>query len=80
VIKSSEYKQPVAIPCRKRGSRRPKLTVHEKINVVWQVVCQHIPVKEVAKEHRMTQSYVSSLVSKAKKNPRFLHELDLAEN
>ena len=48
------------------------MKLSDKIDIVYQVVEKHIPTKIVAKKHRVTQSYVSLLVSKARKKPRFL--------
>ena len=60
---------------RKRGSNRPKLTTQVKIQIVHKILCQHHPVKEVAKEYRISQQYASALGIKAKKKPGFLSEI-----
>ena len=39
------------------------------------VLCKLRPVKDVSKEFRVTQSYISNICSKARKNKRFLDEL-----
>jgi len=58
-ISPKEYIEPTDIVYRKKGKRRPKLTVKEKIMIVYKVIHEYHSEKEVAKEFRITQSYVS---------------------
>ena len=74
-IQPKEYIEPTDIVCRKKGKGRPKLTVREKIKIVHKVICEHHSEKEVAKEHRISQQYVSYLCMKTRKNPKFLTEM-----
>ena len=74
-IKSSEYKNPVPLDRRKHTRIRRDLTAPDKIQVVHQVVVRLQPQYQVARSFRISQPMVSSLVKKAKKNPRFLAEL-----
>ena len=78
-IRPEEYQQPVSAACRKKGTNRPKLTLHQKIEIVWKVLTQFYSNKEVAKEFRITPGYASLLVSKARKNSKFLVELHTEE-
>ena len=74
-IQISEYIEPTNIGGRKRGRRKNKLTTDEKISIVHKVIYQLLPVKDVALEFRITQAYVCNLVSKTKKNPKFLGDM-----
>ena len=49
--------------------------MEEKVHIVHQVLVEHQMQSEVAKEHRILSSRVSSLVRKAQKNKNFLREL-----
>ena len=45
------------------------MKLSEKIDIVYLAVEKHVPAKQIAKKHRITVSYVSLLVKKARKNP-----------
>ena len=77
-IHPSEYKETIPGSHRKRSRTKNKLTLSEKILIVHQVVIQLKPLKQVAKEHRVTASYISLIVQKVKKNPKLLSELTTA--
>ena len=47
----------------------------QKIDIVLSVIVHHTPTKDLAKKYRITESYVTRLCSRAKKNPEFLREL-----
>ena len=79
-IKGSEYIVPVSPSCRRRGSKRAKLTVGQKIKIVHKVIHWKVLVQDVAKEFRITSPYVSNLVSKARRNPKFLEEMIAEED
>lgn len=51
------------------------MSVAEKIQVVHQVLVGHDFQKDVAREHRISNTTVSKLVKKAVKNKDFLDEL-----
>ena len=51
--------EPTPVACRKKGKGRAKLTTTEKIDIVHQIINQHYPAKDVAKEFRITVSYVT---------------------
>ena len=78
-IHPSEYKETVPAAHRKRSRTKNKLKLSEKIQIVHQVVCQLKPMRQVAKEHRITQGYVSIIVKKVRKNPNLLDELAASE-
>ena len=40
-----------------------------------QVLCLKYSQKDVAREHRVTQAHISTLVTKAQKNKKFLEEI-----
>ena len=71
-IYPNEYIEPTDPNSRKRGKRRPKLSLSEKIGVVHRVIINNHMVKDVAKEFRISQCYVSQLVQKTRRNPKFL--------
>ena len=72
---SAQLKEEMCPALRKRGRCRQKVTLSEKIEMVHKVTIQRFPVKDVATEYRVLQSYIYQLVIKAKKNPKFLTEL-----
>ena len=74
-IKASEYKEPIPPDGRRRGKRRGPLRLHDKVNIIHEVVCQYIPTKEVARKYRVSDSYVALLTSIAKNKPRFMEQL-----
>ena len=47
----------------------------EKLSIVFQVIVKFDSYRNIAKEFGVSQSYVSLLVRKAARNPRFLREL-----
>ena len=59
----------------KKGSKRPMLTQQEKLDIVHSVIVKFMLVKDVAKYFRVSYATVTMLVSKSKKNPRFIDEL-----
>ena len=75
-----ELEEEVPAPCRKRGSRRPVLTVSEKLAIIHQAVVEQLPWKEIAKEHRVSVPTVGILVGKARKKPEFLREISAKED
>ena len=64
---------------RKRSKRSGPLSVSDKIQIVHQVLCQHLKQADVAREHRVTLSRINMLVRCAEKNPRFLSELKASQ-
>ena len=74
-IDPSDFKEPVSIASRRRGGKRPKLRTQDKIAIVHQVLCQHIPEKEVAKEFRISLGYLSRLPNMARRKPGAISEI-----
>ena len=60
---------------RRKGSKRGKLTLEEVLNILYRVVVEKQPNKDVAKEFRASPSRISSLVCKGRLNPKFLAEM-----
>jgi len=52
-LKPSDFKEQTAPGMRKRGRRREKVTLSEKIEMVHMVTIQQFPVKHVAAEYRV---------------------------
>ena len=65
---------------RKKGSRRQVLTTTEKLAIIHSAVVEQLPWKIISKEHRVSLPTISILVSKSKKNPKFLEEIHSKEN
>lgn len=63
------------ISLRKRCRTKNKVNLTEKIDIVHQVLCKLKPIKQVAKEYRVTASWVSAIVQKVKFQPKVLEEL-----
>ena len=76
----AECKEPASVDSRRRGKNRPKLSVKEKIEIIYKVICKELPEKDVAKEFRVSANYVSKLITKIRRRPRFLRELAEAED
>lgn len=74
-IKHQEYIEDVPIPHRKKCRTKNKIELSEKIYICHQVIHQMKPLRQVAKEHRVTQSWISRLVQKVRKNHNLLSEL-----
>ena len=72
---SISYKDPVPIDKRKVGRSGSKLSLSEKINIVHQAVCLKILYQDIAKEHRISGCYVSQIIKRALKNPKFITEM-----
>ena len=70
-----DYSEPVAIRSRKMSKKRGPLRLFEKIQMVHQVLVQMEYQRDVAKEHRVSESVVSRLVSAAKRKKHMLAEL-----
>ena len=51
------------------------MSTGEKIRIVHKVIFQMLPLKDVAKEFRISQQYVSILANKTRRNPKFLGDL-----
>ena len=60
---------------RKKSRKGRPLKGKEKVEIVYKVVALKELQKDVARCHRIAPSTVSQLVSKAKKNKKFLSEL-----
>ena len=60
---------------RKKGRKGRPLKANEKVEIVYKVLAQKELQKDVARYHRIGANTVSRLVTKAKKNKKFLSEL-----
>ena len=60
---------------RKKGCRRPTLTVDEKLTIVHAAIVKQLLWKDIAKEQRVSVATIGMLVGKAKKNPSFISEI-----
>ena len=60
---------------RKKGSRRPILSLMEKLEIVYEAIVKQRLFKDIAKEYRVSLPTVGAYVLKAKKNPNFFKEL-----
>ena len=65
----------VPVPCRKKGSRRPVLTVSEKLAIVHKAVVEQLIYRDISKEFRVTVQTVCRIVAKAKKKPEFIRDI-----
>ena len=71
----TDLKDPTPIGSRKRSRRHGALSLSQKIQIVYQVLCRKDRQADVAKEYRITLSYVSLLVNRALKNKTFIDEM-----
>ena len=68
---------PTPIDKRKWIRKRHHLSLNEKMDIVYQIMClNHIP-SDLAKEYRVTKACISLLIKKANKNEKFITELIL---
>ena len=72
---SNEFKSPKTIHKRKRSRTGNKLTLAEKIEISHKVICQNELQADIAKEYRITRAYVSMIVNRSLKNPKYIEEL-----
>ena len=75
LLPPSAFVTPTPIDMRKRSRCRKKLSIQDKTTIIAQSLLLKYRHKDIAKEHRVTQSAVSRLVTKALRNPKFLHEI-----
>ena len=61
--------------CRRKSRKPHHPQLADKIRIVYRVLVKHEHQKEVAKEERLSNVVISNLVSKARRNPKFLVEL-----
>ena len=74
-IKASELIEIPPISHRKKCRTNKKLQLSEKIQIAHRVLIKEVPLRQVAKEFRIAQSYVSRIVLKVRKKPEVLEEL-----
>jgi len=72
---SNEFKSVTTIHRRKRSRKGKKLTLEEKIEISHKVICQGELQADVAKEYRLSKTYVSNIVNRSWKNPKYIGEL-----
>ena len=60
---------------RKPGHGRHRISTKDKVDIVHKLFIKHYPLAEVAKEYRISKAYACNLMSKARKNPKFLEEI-----
>ena len=75
IVGDSADREETPVDLRKRMKVRKKLSLQDKMRIVYQVVMLGHQQKDVAREHRVTSAYVSFLIKKAKKNPKYFSEL-----
>ena len=69
------FREVVPEGSRKKGRKGQPLKANEKVEIVYKVVALKELQKDVARCHRIGPTTVSRLVSKAKRNKKFLSEL-----
>ena len=74
-IPGCKYMDPVPIALRKRRRKGHNLKLDEKLDIVHKAMILNEMHGDLAKEYRVTQPCISSLVSRARKNPKFINEL-----
>ena len=60
---------------RHRSKRRGPLTITERIDIVHRVLIGHEKHAELAREHRVTAAVIGMVMTKARRNPKFLRAL-----
>ncbi len=71
----NEWHEPVAPALRRKMKKKPPLTPQDKVAIALKVLVDFDKLADVAKEFRVTVSYISSIVSKIKKNKAAFDEL-----
>ena len=72
---SFSYTEETPVDMRRGGRAGAKLSLSEKIKIVHQAVVMKYLHKDIAKEHRISRPYVTLIVRKALRNPKFIAEL-----
>ena len=70
-----KFEDVVPVGLRKRGSRRPKLQIGDKIRIVHKALVDKITQQEIAKEYRISSRVVSHIVTKASKNRNLFQDI-----
>ena len=71
----NEWHEPVAPALKRKLKKKPPLTPQDKVAIALKVLVDFDKLAEVAKEFRVSVSYISSIVSKIKKNKAAFDEL-----
>ena len=75
-IDVNDFKYPTPALQRRRMKHRPKLQPQDFYAIAHKVICQHHIQKHVAKEFRVSNAAISSIVQRFRKNPASIEELD----
>ena len=71
-LSSKHCREPIPIAHRKKGRHRGPLTVNEKIIIAYRVLVEQEYMSTVAREFRIGLSSISILITKVRKNHKFL--------
>ena len=74
-IADVDYPEPVAAGLRCAVRKRKDLSPAEIAEIIHKLVVGYQLQADVTKEHRLKPILVSQLMNKAKKNPKFIHEI-----
>ena len=72
---AQEFKKVTTIGMRKRSGKRRVLTIEEKLDISYKVLCQDIMQTDVAKEYRVTVPCICNIIRSSRKDPNYLSAL-----
>ena len=70
--KTEKTETPVGL--RRRGKHRAKITIDDQLEIAKKAILDCEPVRDLAKEYRVSQSRISNIISQARKKPEILRE------
>jgi len=72
---AQEFKKVTTIGMRKRSGKRRVLSIEEKLDISYKVLCQNITQTDIAKEYRVTVPCICNIIRISKKDPNYLSAL-----
>ena len=72
---AKEFKREITIGKRKRSGKRRALSVEEKLDISYKILCQNISQTDVAKEYRVTLPCICNIIRSSRKDPNYLSAL-----
>ena len=72
---AKEFKREITIGKRKRSGKWRNLTVEEKLDISYKILCQNISQSDVAKEYRVTLPCICNIIRSSRKDSNYLSAL-----
>jgi len=72
---AKEFKREITIGKRKRSRKRRVLSVEEKLDISYKILCENLTQTDVAKEYRVTLPCICNIIRSSRKDPDYLSAL-----